>query len=215
MQERVRERLPLYEPGHEVTVEAEAGGPNPRASAIPVYRFRDPLQHYVLSLVPDFYALSTSNYTHWEDFRVLVTYVSEAVRAVYSPAFALRIGLPYINFLDQTTTGYASLPDITALVRPELGALLGLDAVSDPDLAIHYIRASNWADTLALRSGVVTDPQKPGPTFVLDFDASCETQSSLDSVLETCERYHSTVYDAFRWAIRPDRLAVFGIRGTE
>ncbi|MHB0878079.1 MAG: TIGR04255 family protein, partial [Anaerolineae bacterium] len=96
----------------------------------------------------------------------------------------------------------------------ELAAMLHIDAVPNPDMAIHYLRASNGDDVLALRSGIVTDPGEPGPKFVLDFDAFRDVQSSLDSVVGVCEQYHSTIYGAFRWAIREDSLAVFGVEGT-
>ncbi|MHB0877056.1 MAG: TIGR04255 family protein, partial [Anaerolineae bacterium] len=167
LQEKVRERLPIYEPVHEVTVEAREGDPSPRSSATPVFRFSDSQRRYVLTVAPDFYALSTSTYTHWEDFRELLAFAGDAVCDVYNPAFASRIGLRYINFLDQGTTGCTNLSDIAALVRPELAAMLHLDAVPNPDMAIHYLRASNGDDVLALRSGIVTDPGEPGPKFVL------------------------------------------------
>ena len=56
---------------------------------------------WTVSLTREFVALSTTNYTSWEEFRENMGLVIRALLDVYTPAFITRVGLRYQNVIDR------------------------------------------------------------------------------------------------------------------
>ena len=76
---------------------------------LPVHRFRTLSEGSNVGLSIDFFALSTTAYTHWHDFKDNLDMVQKAVMQVYHPSVATRIGLRFINQFTFGNTGVKSL----------------------------------------------------------------------------------------------------------
>ena len=208
-QERIRERFPhlAVEQGMIVHMAPMAMEP-PSAKAQPrIFRFRTPDGHTVVSLALDFYALSTVAYTHWADFLDLLQFVNQAAREVYNVPYAVRVGLRYINHLTFENTGASSIAELWDVLRPELTVLLRSECWDEPlEMLSQLLLSADTNEHLTLRTGFKGGEN---PLFLLDFDYYTEGNISLGNLPSRCQRYHDVIYNAFRWCIRDEKLAVF------
>jgi uncharacterized protein (TIGR04255 family) len=210
LQDRIRERYPTFdiEPAQLQKQEVLSEG-TPLQVKPPVYRFGSIDDKRTVSLSTDFFALSTDQYTHWADFADELAYVSEAIHEVYTIPYGSRIGLRYINFIDQTFVEDDRFEGIYALLRPELTAMLCSDVVTMPVFAISQIRAEDGEHYLTMRYGVAPSSETSQYGFVLDFDRYGQGRLPLDDLIGRCEQYHRTIYSAFRWCIQEGKLSAF------
>jgi len=208
-QERVRERFPQLEVEQGVIVHMQPLGTMP-PSAKPeprIFRFKSPDGNTTVSLALNFYALSTTSYTHWRDFLELLQLVNEAACEVYNLPYAVRVGLRYINHLTFENTGTRSVRELWDILRPELTALLRGDCWDEPlEMLNQLLLAGEGDERLTLRSGFKSGEK---PVFLLDFDYYAEGNIPLENLSALCQRYHDVIYNAFRWCIRDEKLTVF------
>ena len=172
-----------------------------------LYRFRSADQQTIITLSTDFYALSTTAYTVWDDFSRNLMLAHEAVRTVYRPEFSTRIGLRYVNELIPSHLGLSSLDDVISLLRPELTSMIHTDAWSMPTEMLCQLLLEDSNGKLGLRFGTKVTPDEP--VFILDFDYYDDRELPFDSIISRCQQYHTIIYDAFRWCIRDEKLNVF------
>lgn len=121
-QEEIRDQFPKIEIEQgfllSVPVPGSGGTPSAEAKSKKTYRFRTRDEGSTVSLASDFYALSTTQYTHWRDFSDGLELVQEAVLKVYRPSYATRIGLRFINHLTPENTGGQDLEHILTILNP-------------------------------------------------------------------------------------------------
>jgi len=208
-QERIRRQFPqlAVEQGMVIRM-APLGAESPLAKPEPrIFRFKSPDGHTVVSLAIGFYALSTTAYTHWADFLNLLQLVNQAACKVYDLPYAVRVGLRYINHLTLENTSSESIMEMWEILRPELTVLLRSDFWDEPvEMIDHLLLAGGENEQLTLRHGFRGGAE---PVFLLDFDYYSEGNIPLDNLTALCQRYHDVIYDAFRWCIRNEKLAVF------
>ncbi len=208
-QERVREQFPQLEVEQGMVVHMVPLGPTP-PSAKPeprIFRFKSPDGLTIVSLALNFYALSTTSYTHWRDFLELLQLVNEAAREVYNLPYAVRVGLRYINHLTFENTGTNSVRELWEILRPELTALLREDCWDEPlEMFNQLSLAGGENERLTLRSGFRGGEE---PLLQLDLDYYAEGNIALERVTTLCQGYHDVIYNAFRWCIREEKLVVF------
>lgn len=209
-QEHVRDRFPLLEADRRVVIETEGMKPGGQAKFAPsVFRFHNQSRTRTVSLAPDFYALSFTDYEGWTGFASSLADIAKAVQEVYAVPYATRIGLRYINALDRTLGDFADFGDVLDLLRSELTVMLRTDVILSPESAMHRIQVPADGDRFTFHYGLVHEGAPPEPRFMLDFDHYAEGELSLDDLLSRCEAYHRQIYSAFRWCIAEDRLEMF------
>lgn len=210
-QEAIRKRFPEVEEEQNLQVRVTAGVGPPASSAEisgRSFHFRTPDGGTLVSLTADAYAISTSQYTAWDDFAKDLELVHGAAMATYALPYAKRVGLRYVNQLDAQRTGCESFDDLKAFLRPELAGLMATDAWDRPEELVWQVILSNDGGRLLLRIAARATDGQP-PFILLDFDYFEEGQIPLGDLAERCDRYHDVIYRAFRWAFRPDNLEVF------
>jgi uncharacterized protein (TIGR04255 family) len=209
-QERVRRRFPelQFEQGVILTMPTPPISGPPAVEAPPrVYRFHNRAEQTTVSLALDFFAVSTQAYTHWRNFAADLVLTADTVQAIYAPAYASRIGLRYVNRFTPATMGRQTMDEVLALLRPELSALYRTDAWSSPSGFVTQLTLPDDAGTLMIRSAFGHEGNEP--YFLLDFDYFEEGQLDLAAIGARCDRYHRTIYNAFRWSLQPASLDVF------
>jgi uncharacterized protein (TIGR04255 family) len=208
-QERIRGSFPQFgvEKGMIVQM-TRLGTEPPSAKPTPhTFRFQSPDGHTLVSLALTFYALSTTSYTHWEDFLDLLQLVNRAAHEVYGLPYAERVGLRYINHLTLENTSTSSVAELWEILRPELTVLLKVNCWDEPlEMLNQLLLAGEENERLTLRSGFRGGEE---PAFLLDLDYYIEGNIPLENVPALCQRYHDAIYNAFRWCIREGKLAVF------
>lgn len=208
-QEQVRSAFPQLEVEQGIMVQmAPLGTTPPQAQPEPrIFRFRAPDRSTSVSLALNFYAVSTTAYTHWRDFLALLELASRAARETYEIPYATRIGLRYINQLTMENTGTRTTQELWNILRPELTATLHADVWDEPvETYSQLVLAGEDNERFALRFGY---KGVDSPVLLLDFDCYVEGQIPLENLLPLCERFHDVIYSAFRWCIQESKLAVF------
>jgi uncharacterized protein (TIGR04255 family) len=174
----------------------------------PAYRFGSAESESQAALSAEFFAVSTKRYTGWRRFLDDLTFVHAAVVNIYNPSYASRVGLRYVNHLTQDNTGIDNRADLLQLVRPELSVTLHGPFWENADEMISIVSFGDGEARLNLRYGFsIADAS---PIFVLDFDYFEEGTIPLGDVLHRFAEYHATIYDAFRWCILPETVALLG-----
>jgi uncharacterized protein (TIGR04255 family) len=174
----------------------------------PVFRFRSRDEKSMVSLSTGFYTVSTQAYTHWAAFAVELERATQAVRETYDITYATRIGLRYINVVSDEHAEGATL-GMYDLLRPELTALLRTAPFRSPSLALTQVKTSEGEDQLTFRYGLGECEGFSQLAFVLDFDLYAQGELDFEGLLERCDRYHSTIYRAFRWCLSDTGFAAF------
>lgn len=215
-QERIRNRFPLVELEHGLLVRLPGLGAKGEPAAEPqtrIFRFHSQDRLTAVSLAVDFFALSTKAYVDWDSFADNLRLATRAVTQVYRPTYATRIGLRYVNQFTRANTGCETIRELLEILRPELTAHAHNEIWGD---AIQMDCRLLLADEPAKLTLGTRYAQEDGePVFVLDLDYYVEGQLSLKRLVEQCAKFNQVIYRAFRWAIRDDRLPVFGLMSKE
>ncbi|MFQ5419303.1 MAG: TIGR04255 family protein [Anaerolineae bacterium] len=204
LQERIRRRFPLLRLEQGVQVQFPVpGNPNaPSAEFKPkLYRFVSQDEQTAVSLTVNFYAVSTHRYTHWQAFAADLQLVHDAVQQVYQPAYATRIGLRYVNRLTLENTQTRHKDELFDLLRTELTAMLRGPVWQD---ATEMACQLSFVEESAQLNFSVAYEETEDPAFILDFDYFEKGKLPLDGLVERCDRYHTLIYDAFRYCL-PDK----------
>lgn len=173
-----------------------------------VNRFKSIDNKTSVSLAVDFYALSTQRYTHWREFLRQLQRLDGAVQKIYTPPYANRIGLRFINRLTPENTGLQTLSEICGLLHADLTVLNRSKVWESTREMETRILLADGNGKLNLRTGYGTS-QDDIPYFLLDFDYFEEGQLNLSNLVERCTAYHDVIYRAFRWCIPDEKLNVF------
>lgn len=208
-QERLRKEFPLLEIEQGLLVQmAPLAEVPPSAESQPrVFRFRSADGGTTASLAANFFALSTTSYSHWRDFVRMLDLVGTAASAVYEIPYATRVGLRYINRMTLANTGTQTLSELWGVLRSELVALLRVGCWDEPLEALSQVMlAVDGAERLTLRSGYKAGQD---PALLLDYDCYTEGRIELAGLLQLCDRFHDVIYRAFRWSIPEGKLGVF------
>jgi len=213
-QDAIRGRFPILQHDRTMAIGLSIAPNQPVQPSISpaIFRFLDKAETRMISLAPDFFALSTNAYTGWQTFVEDLKFVADAMIALYNIHYATRVGLRYINILDISNTKSKSFSDLLSILQPQLTTLLQTKEINEPFLGLTQIRTKHEGSVFSLQSGIVLKEENPDElSFVLDFDQYTEEGADLDadSLVKRCERYHSLAYNAFRWAIKPDKLNIF------
>lgn len=211
-QELIRGRFPQLDIRQEMKLTLPAAG-NPNAPTADFqprnYRFVTDDGQTTVSLTSSFYALSSKGYTHWHDFVEDLQLVHKSFVQTYEPAHATRVGLRYINHLDQSNTGLAERAELLGLLRPEISQTLTGPVWED---AIELATRMTFNDAkVALNARYAYEEPDGQAMFVLDFDCFEEDRLPMDEVIGRCDTFHAIIYRAFRWYVTVESLEKFGI----
>lgn len=215
-QEHIRSEFPQIGVEHGFLLKIPGPGALGSPAAEPqskIFRFLTPDSQTAISLAPDFYALSTKDYKDWDDFARYLALAHEAIQQVYSPAYATRIGLRYINRFSRSNTGCQTLLELLDILRPEL------TAQAHNDIWGHALEM-NCRLVLSGEPGKLTLGTSYGhegeePVFVLDLDYFEEDRLEMQDLVSRVTSYNSILYRAFRWSIQDDKLSLFKPVTTE
>jgi uncharacterized protein (TIGR04255 family) len=212
-QERIRAEYPFYRREDQQAVPTElalflrkvgAAMPAPK----PTHRFlvEEEDSSEGVTLTAEFVALSTPNYTRWEDFRSAIDRIQAALQDTYSPAPYTRIGLRYVNVINRRMLGLDEQP-WRKFISPALLGLLGSDELADrvniSTTEAELRLAEGDASIVKLRYGL-GETEEDSDVYILDGDFATTHRTKADDVLGILDSFHAGAGNLFRWAITPE-----------
>lgn len=184
-----------------------------------IWQLRSGDERWQITLGETFIALECRIYGSRHEFIDRLSAALAAFRQTVSPPYAERLGVRYINRIDETE----QLLRLDQLVRPEV---LGGLAVPRPDgVALAHMMSesmysvgSRWLHARwgLLPAGAMLDPTIPprlSSSWVLDLDSFTQERLSFDNALPgVAAELASNAYRYFRWVVTTDFLTTFGGR---
>lgn len=216
-QETIRAEYPVLRPEESRSVVLGLQGVM-EARANTVWRFRDAIGAWRVTLAPDFLALETGRYTSRDDFLDRLERVLDALVAHVDPKVMDRLGVRYID-----RVAGDNLSELRQLVRPEVCGVLSTPLASH---VLHSISEAVFvlpdnAGQVMTRWGLVpargtVDPAAVDPidepTWLLDIDAfHAETRELEVAVaVQQARGFAERIYSIFRWAVTDEFLRRYG-----
>lgn len=130
-QERIREKYPFFEE----QVEEQGDilyNPQIKATALRKtsenknYAFITEDNLTKINLTPSLIAISTRDYTQWEEFKKHIEFVIPVFEEIYKPSFYTRVGLRYIDVITKSILGLEEKP-WTELMKPHVLGMITTD----------------------------------------------------------------------------------------
>lgn len=161
-----------------------------------------------LSLAKNFVALSTLQYTRWQEFRDLLAEPLVALHQEYAPSFYTRIGLRYRNVIRRSSIGLTDVP-WAALLQPYIAGALSTSLPGEESIvnSAHRIEIKLAAEGGLVRvmHGFLEVDGEVG--YSIDNDLFTEQRTEVDDAVDKLDYFNGRAGRVFRWCIS-DRLHV-------
>jgi len=192
----------------EVNVALTPGGPGSFSeSQTKGWRFSSG-QTLAAVLMPDHMTLETNAYTTWEDFSELLGRVIDAVAEVIKPAIEQRIGLRYVDRIQELNL--RSPAEWAPYIRSELMGPVLHDELGPAIRQAHQALLIDLGEgaSCGLRHGPVDDQSRNTVDYVLDYDIFRESGRPFDAeaIKETADRFNTLVLQLFQATITDELL---------
>lgn len=150
-QDAIRDEFPHYSVRKEAPLPKLTGTPGnlqvQKQPQINNYQFVSADGAWRINLTSSFISLACNRYTCWEDFASKLDKHLAAFIKIYRPAFFVRVGLRYMNFISRTALGMDGTP-FKELLQPQYLGLLADEEVLEASTTRNAVDAE-----LAIRGG--------------------------------------------------------------
>lgn len=210
-QDAIRAEYPQYAKKVEQLPPLNQNGKLVPQGTVNNYQFISADMQWKVSLTKNFIAVSTHQYTRWEDFAQRLDAVLASFIKIYAPAYFSRVGLRYLNFISKerlSLDGYCwrdlieapylglmadeALPE-TAFMRQELSA-----TVAVPGGAKANIKS---APAVMRKVNNQTKQTAEEKVFMLDLDLYMEGNTPINHAVPALNVVHGNADGIFRGAI--------------
>ena len=173
------------------------------------YDFLSVGRDWKLALNSEFIALTTNNYTNWQEFSEKSDIAIKAIINNYEPQLFTRIGLRYKGVIRKNELGLDDVEWKELISEPILGILFHLPDPQYENVSSYESRIAFKVDDInvSLECGYVFNQETNYDGFLIDIDLYKEEEVQTDarSSLEELESFHKLEWKIFRWCIT-DRL---------
>lgn len=207
-QERIRSMFPILErPANSPLPE---GLPQEIAQVVSArsgsdsYQFLTEDRSSFVTLTPGSLALTSNEYSRWEDFRGQLRAPLKALIEIYEPSFFSRVGLRYQDVIDRTKIGLPTVPWSALLKREILGELALPQFEANVEKVAHReirIRIPDGSGSVMMRHGLADVRDREGACYVIDIDIFCEQKTEVQDAESTLNSFNELAGRAFRWCI--------------
>jgi len=167
------------------------------------YEFASEDNRWKVNLTRNFFSISTTSYSGWEDFKKKFSFVLKAFVEVYKPVLFTRIGLRYTDVIVRSKLDLAET-DWVELINPIILGVLGSACVKKSIKhyqSVFVIGLKDDPGEVRIATGLVKS--KLGEDcFLIDSDYYDTKKRKADELIERLELFHSKAYAQFRWGIQ-------------
>jgi uncharacterized protein (TIGR04255 family) len=159
---------------------------------------------WTVALLPNFFALESTGYTGWSEFRERLAEVIAAVAAEVAPRIETRLGLRFIDQLDPTGISHPSEwrerlnSDLAGVLKhPSLGPLVGFSQ--------SFVQLRDGEFNVMLRHGVKPDG---AGEYLIDTDCAREggRRFEREVIMKDVDRLHESALQIFQTCLNPEYL---------
>jgi uncharacterized protein (TIGR04255 family) len=191
------------------------------------WQFSDQDDNWKVVLTPDFLAIETRRYDHFDNFLESLRIALNALIQNIKPTGAIRIGLRYINEIRQDNMDWPKVIRrelLGPVAVPELiNNTTQLSAIQQIQLKYPNEQGTNINHGL-LPSGTIVLPRKGEQAldqafYLLDFDAFREFPPpktllmNSDLICHQVRNFHRIISQLFYWSVTQEYLATLKVRG--
>jgi uncharacterized protein (TIGR04255 family) len=171
------------------------------------WRFAADDDSWLVSLMPDYVSLETSAYTSWEgDFQGRLEAIIDAVAEVIKPALEQRLGLRYVDRIDEPSV--ESAQEWEPFIASELLGLIRHELLGEAVAAARQSLLLRLAGDVScgLTHGFAADPSEGGKlSYLLDFDIHRDQPRAFEAarVKEAATQFNEYALQLFQLAVTP------------
>jgi uncharacterized protein (TIGR04255 family) len=207
----IRDRYPLYDEGPRVGIQVELPPDVEKVLSEQIkaldskrsFNFLTEDGHWKVGLTQEFLALSTTDYSTWEDFLRHFDTPFAALAQSYKPAFISRVGLRYRDVIRRSKLELDGVP-WSKLITPTFAAELSDPVLGDAvRLAKRQVQLElpDKAGSVMVRHGLVTDGPDGEECFVFDADFFTTDRTEIDDAISKLNHFNSLSGSLFRYSI--------------
>ena len=214
-QEAIRAEFPKYSRRQDVTppkVTLSNGNVSKveQQPAVINYSFLSEDNRWKINLTKDFIALSTLQYTSWEEFARYLDKLLAAFIKLYKPAYFQRVGLRYVNIFSRSKLGLEGSKWADLISPAYVGPLCEPDAIEEnflncaTDLLFQLdnsCRAKIHAGPGRLQNKAPGAQQDPEIKFIFDMDLSMNGNTPCNLAAASLETLHGHATRIFEGAV--------------
>lgn len=209
-QEQIRQEFQNFSEKTELKIEVPAKLAPPETwpqlvqpTATKNYEFSSEDGIWKINLTRSFIALSTNQYTRWQDFRDKLSLPLQALMENYAPTHFSRIGLRYIDVIKRSKFNLqnAAWKD---LFQPHILGLLGAEEVANsiPSFESQYdINLTDGQGSVRIITRFVEAKDNGELSYMIDSDFSNSTKTEHRRVLEQLDQFSMRGARLFQWCI--------------
>ncbi len=217
IQDRLRGDYPSLDAQAVLSLRIPGGPADAPLAAVggPAWRFVDDTGNWLVSLAADFVALSTTSYSHWDDFTRRLRPVIQTVVELVGITSRRRLGLRYTNQIpipqDAASWGQVIAPEL-------VGWVAHLDPGVAVDSAVQEVRLRTDVCAVGFRHGPLpmTNDQSVRQ-YLLDTDCYLDepTGVDIDDLIGSAGAFNDVANRFFFGALTADGLQKFKPRPKE
>jgi uncharacterized protein (TIGR04255 family) len=176
------------------------------------WRLHDAENRWAVTLMPDHFALETTQYTTWEEFAPRLAAVIDAIGEHIAPAFEQRLGLRYIDRIGDPVVD--EIAGWRPYIRPEVLGILCHPELGDAVLGAQQQVLFDLQDGVAatLRHGPIRDPAAAGVQYLLDYDVFRQGGRPFapNAIRDTFDGFNTAALQLFQATVMPELLGYLG-----
>ena len=169
-----------------------------------------------VSLTSSFLAISTLNYTQWEEFREEISSIENIFFTNYHPSFYSRIGLRYRDLLRRSIWGLSTVP-WKELVKPHIIGTLTIEEEKTLNFSVHTETKdpeSNISTSKNFSLVQIQNDQEKESALLLDCDYYISDVISRDNFFKLSDDLHTestffiqnAITDRLSTAMEPEEI---------
>jgi len=211
-QERIRRDFPNFIEKSEFQVEMPMGTPGQSTLEFPIqlspkpnknYQFSSENESWVFNLTRSFVALTSSNYTRWEQFKVKLSNPLKAFLEIYSPEYFPRIGLRYIDIIKRSKLG---LDDVSwnELLQPYVLGMLSTDNVGKNIASYeckNEIKLEDETSVVRIITSLIQETETGEVCFLIDSDFFTTAKTTIDDAINKLDYFNTRGSRLIQWCI--------------
>jgi uncharacterized protein (TIGR04255 family) len=167
------------------------------------YVFISENESWTLSLNEESIALTTSQYSRWEEFKDYLDGALNLFVEIYKPTFFSRIGLRYRDVIKRSKLGMSNSVSWSELLKSHIAGELAqgpIESAVVEKISHLLIKLDDDIGFVRLQHGIATDEEKEN-CYLIDSDFFSEDRIRFNDAISLLDKFNSNGRRLFQWCI--------------